>query len=162
MNWRNCLVLLYLKILVVLYLQYPVFLFIEPSGEVSLACSWASQPLVGLVCPGHVGCSISPVALFIGPAQEYRVLSGTSWSMVGLVCPGHAGCSISQIALFKGPYREYSFVWYILVHGWTSWYCYNRWVVLTGRYEYNPETTGDESLKDTDKSDDTYSCIRMG
>ena len=82
--------------------------------------------------------------------------------MVGLVCPGHAGCSISQIALFKGPYREYSFVWYILVHGWTSWYCYNRWVVLTGRYEYNPETTGDESLKDTDKSDDTYSCIRMG
>ena len=48
----------------------PVFLSLETSGELAQTCSWTSWTVVVLYCPGYSSCSISPVALSIGPAIE--------------------------------------------------------------------------------------------
>ena len=59
-------------------------LFKEPADKYILLCGLTGWSVVGLVCPIYPSSSVSPVALSIEPAREYRASSDTSWSVVGL------------------------------------------------------------------------------
>ena len=74
--------------------------------------SWIMRRKNAGVLPRYPSCSISPGALSIEPAREYRAPSDTSWSVVELA---RSSCSVSPVSLLIDPAGEY-----ILVCSWTS------------------------------------------